>query len=86
VAEVADTASEYWGEGASWFTSQQEHPHEANLLALDASKAASSLKWKNKLTFPASLEWTVEWHKRVESGANPRVVTHDQIDRFENID
>jgi CDP-glucose 4,6-dehydratase len=83
VAQVADTAVNYWGPGASWFTSENEHFHEAGLLALDASKASTELNWQNKLKYPTSLEWTVEWQKFVSGGANVREVTLEQISRFE---
>ena len=83
VGTVADLAAELWGDGASWRNDSDEHPHEANLLALDATKANTELDWHNRLPFPASLEWTVEWQKKVAAGIDPREATLDQIAAFE---
>lgn len=82
VSTIADLAAEQWGGGAGWNRNGGDHPHEAGLLALDASKAHRELGWHNRLPFPSSLEWTVGWHQRVAAGAPPREVTRDQIDAF----
>ncbi len=79
VGELATTAAAIWGDGRRWELSEDEHPHEANLLALDASKAVGELGWRNRLVFPASLERVVEWHKAVDGGDDPRAVTERQI-------
>ncbi len=83
VRTIADLAAESWGEGASWTGDGSEHPHEANLLALNASKAELELGWHNRLPFPASLDWTVQWQRRVNDGADVRAVTLEQIAAFE---
>jgi CDP-glucose 4,6-dehydratase len=84
VRDIANRAADMWGEGATWVDqSDKQHFHEANLLALDATKAEEKLNWRNNLTFDESLAWTVDWHKRVvRSGENPRSVTEDQISEF----
>lgn len=85
VSAVADDAVNYWGDGASWFTTTKQHFHEAGLLALDASKASNELNWENKLKYPLSLEWTVQWKKLASSGLNIRELTDNQISVFENL-
>lgn len=85
VRHVADLAAALWGNGGSWITDSSEHPHEANLLALDASKAERELGWQGKLLFPTSVEWTIEWQKRVADGQSPREVTAGQIARFDQL-
>lgn len=85
VGEVADLAVKYWGGTASWTKDEGTHPHEANLLALDASKAAAGLNWENKLPFPQSLEWAVHWNTDVVSGVNQREATLRQIEAFESL-
>ena len=82
VGELADTAAGFWGGSASWTTDSGSHPHEAKLLALDSSKALNHLNWHNRLVFPESVEWTVEWQRRVLGGEEPRAVSMDQLDRF----
>lgn len=82
VGEMASAAAEMWGSGARWRTVGGDHPHEANLLALDASKAERELGWSNRLLFPTSLEWTIAWFRSVDGGADPRQTTLDQIAEF----
>jgi len=85
VGSVAAHAAERWGGGASVALSTGEHPHEANLLALDASKAERELGWRNLLPYPTSLEWAVDWYHAVADGADPRTTTLAQIDAFESL-
>ena len=85
VSSVADDAVKFWGDDASWFTTTKQHFHEAGLLALDATKASTQLNWENKLKYPLSLEWTVQWQKLASSGTNIRELTDTQISVFENI-
>lgn len=82
VADVATAAGDFWGDGANWSKDNANHPHEAELLALDATKAHSELGWMNKLPYPGSLEWTVDWYKAVTDGKDERETTLEQISRF----
>lgn len=83
VREIADAAAAHWGGDAAWVDdSHGEHPHEAALLTLDPGKAQAGLGWRNELPFPQSLVWTLDWHRSVESGADPRSVTLRQIEAF----
>jgi CDP-glucose 4,6-dehydratase len=83
--QVATLAAELWGGGAHWELDGGEHPHEANLLALDASKAERELGWRNRLGFRDSLAWTIDWERRVHAGADPLAVTREQIAGFESL-
>jgi len=82
VKTVADYLKNRWGQGASWTTDAKENPHEAELLALDATKAETQLNWRNKLSFEETLDWTLDWHKAVEAGADPLEQTQVQINKF----
>ena len=84
VRAIADQAAALWGEGATWVNaSGTNHPHEANLLALDATKAQAELNWHNRLSFDESVAWTVDWQKHVSrEGQLPRSVTLQQIAEF----
>lgn len=83
VRQIADTAADLWGETAGWNDiSGDSHAHEAGLLALDATRARTELGWSDLIPYPESLEWTIDWAKRVWSGENPRSATEEQIDRF----
>lgn len=83
VGQVATLSAELWGGGASWDRQPGEHPHEANLLALDAAKAEQQLGWHNRLGFHDAVAWTIDWERRVHDGADPLAVTRDQIAAFE---
>ncbi|NMM16440.1 MAG: CDP-glucose 4,6-dehydratase [Cellulomonas sp.] len=82
VGTVADTVAALWGPGAQVSFDDASHPHEAELLALDARKAELSLGWRNRLAFDETIAWTVEWARQVAEGADPRMVTYAQIDAF----
>lgn len=85
VGQVATLAAELWGDGAHWDVETADQPHEANLLALDASKAQHELSWRNKVGFRDALAWTIDWERRVRAGANPLTLTREQIATFEGI-
>ncbi len=83
VGAVADLVAELWGDGARWRLDDAAHPHEANLLALDASKAQDQLGWRNHLSFRDSVEWTVAWQRSLRAGEPARDITVAQIAEFE---
>lgn len=85
VGAVASVAAELWGGGAHWDLDGGGNPHEANLLALDASKAQHDLGWRNRLVFRDAVAWTIEWERRVHDGADPLTVTREQIAAFESM-
>ena len=85
VGEVADLAAQMWDSAASWSVSEQTHPHEAELLALDATAARQKLAWADRLDFSQAIEWTVAWTKSVNAGTDPRAATISQITQFETL-
>lgn len=85
VGAVADLAAGLWGEGAAWAVDGGEHPHEADLLALDAAKAESELGWRNRLSFRDSVAWTVAWEQAIRAGEDAAVVTAAQLDAFDTL-
>jgi CDP-glucose 4,6-dehydratase len=82
VRRLADLAVNAWGDGARWTTDSLEHPHEAALLSLDATKAERELGWRNRLPFPLSLDWTINWERRVIAGEDVRSATIAQLEAF----
>jgi CDP-glucose 4,6-dehydratase len=85
VRTLADVGAAYWGEGATWASDDGDHPHEAALLSLDSRKAQSALGWHDVLPFPTSLEWTIDWHREVNTGADARETTLRQIEAYEEL-
>jgi CDP-glucose 4,6-dehydratase len=85
VGSLADSAAELWGDGAGWSrVESDDNPHEANLLALDAAKAEAELGWHDRLPYPESLVWTIEWQKAVLAGTPALEVTLAQLKSFES--
>ena len=51
-----------WGSGASWQLDGGEHPHEANYLKLDISKAKAKINWQPRWRLGIALEKVIDWH------------------------
>lgn len=83
VAHVAELVASLYDADVAWTRDEGDHPHEAGLLALDASKAESELGWHNKLSFTESVGWTVAWEKAIRGGADARTVAAGQVAAFE---
>ena len=65
VSWIADQAAALWGHGASWEVDAAAHPHEADCLRLDCSKAQTMLAWRPRLRVQMALEWTIGWYRDV---------------------
>ncbi|MGH7271152.1 MAG: CDP-glucose 4,6-dehydratase [Polyangiaceae bacterium] len=88
VAELATTVCSLWGEGAAWHSppsTTSPKPHEAGLLALDASKARARLGWRPRLTLQDGLEWTVSWYKARRAKEEMVAFTLGQIHEYERL-
>lgn len=83
VGDIATRVTKYWGEDSpNWVLEETPQLHEAELLALDASKAENQLGWKNHLSVDQALKWTVDWQKSLLSGEDPLQITENQLQRF----
>lgn len=56
-----------WGQGTWEDQSDAKKLHEANLLALDISKARHRLNWQPKLSFHKTVQYTVDWYKNYKT-------------------
>lgn len=72
-----------WEEGASWIQHEGNHPHEANYLGLDISKAKRGLSWQPIWSLDKAIAKTIEWHKAWIKRADMRKVCLDQISDYE---
>jgi len=79
VSWIAEQLTQTWGEGASWALDQAIHPHEANYLKLDCSKAKGLLGWQPQWRLDQALKLIVEWHKAYRAGTDMRKMTLEQI-------
>ena len=71
-----------WGNGASWQLDGGEHPHEANYLKLDISKAKARLGWQPRLALPAALEKITAWHHAYLAATDMHEFTMQQIANY----
>lgn len=85
VEKVVELVQCELGLSTNWVLNKENNPYEAELLALDASKAQKLLGWENKLGFFDSVKWTVDWHHQLNSGVNARSISLDQISKFQKI-
>ena len=79
---IVEQMVQQWGHGATWQRDGDEHPHEANYLKLDISKARARLAWAPRWPLITALQHIVEWHQAYLSGADMRAATVEQIDRY----
>lgn len=82
VADIAARVAGLMGKDSKW-ENAGETLHEANLLALDASKAQDELGWADRLSLEEALDWTVQWFNVTGSGTSPRDVTVGQLEAYE---
>lgn len=78
VRRMCDT----WPGEASWTAQAGDHPHEANFLKLDISKARQRLGWVPRWNLEAALARTMDWHRAWIDGENMRDFSVKQIDAY----
>lgn len=75
-----------WRPEGAWHLSDGPHPHEAHFLKVDASKARARLGWERRLPLNRALDWTVDWYRRQNDGADALSLTLEQIERYEDLE
>lgn len=82
VSWIADYLTRRWGEGARWSADGDLHPHEANHLKLDCSKARSRLGWRPRWSLEKSLDAIIDWHRACNAGKNMRELSLQQLQQY----
>lgn len=83
VAAIAARVAALWGNDASWRVGAADPQRpEAQLLSLDASRAAAELGWHNRLDLESTLRLTVDWAHRTLAGEDPHAVCLSQLEEF----
>ncbi|ABE45904.1 CDP-glucose 4,6-dehydratase [Polaromonas sp. JS666] len=85
VGWIVEQMAAMWGEGAQSQIDNGEHPHEANYLKLDISKARSRLDWHPTLRLNDALALIIEWSKQRQAGADIRELTLAQIHSYQTL-
>jgi CDP-glucose 4,6-dehydratase len=82
VAELVQAFTTRWNGRPGWRLDTDEHPHEASLLTLDATRARAILGWRPLLSFDDAVTWTADWYLAYWKGEDVGAVTRRQIDAF----
>jgi len=80
VEEVVKHIKQYWEKIDYELNSNEDHPHEANLLKLDCSKAHIKLKWKDVWDSQKTFEITTNWYKAFYE--QKRLLTKENLDNY----
>lgn len=79
---IVDYLCASWGTGASWIQQFGEHPHEANYLKLDTSKAKNRLNWTPRWGLDEALARVIEWQCEWLDGSDMKAVCLNQISEY----
>jgi CDP-glucose 4,6-dehydratase len=71
-----------WGKGASWQQDGGVHPHEANYLKLDISKAKTRLGWQPRWPLLTALEKITTWHQAYLDKGDMKKLCLAQIQQY----
>jgi CDP-glucose 4,6-dehydratase len=73
-----------WGDSASYMLDAGAHPHEANYLKLDCSKAKSELGWRPRWDLEKAIDSVIEWTRVFKEGKDLTEVCLRQIKEYHN--
>lgn len=80
---IVEYMASCWGKGASWQQDTCNHPHEANYLKIDISKAKSHLGWQPRWRLATALEKVIAWHQAYLLDVDMREFTLNQIKNYD---
>jgi CDP-glucose 4,6-dehydratase len=80
---IVERMVETWGGDARWQLDGGTHPHEANYLKLDISKARARLAWQPRWDLAAALEKITDWHHTWLNKANVQDKCLQQIAEYQ---
>ena len=84
VSHLADIMVKSWGEGAQWQQEGNEkHPHEAQYLKLDCTKAKTRLQWCPQWQLEQALLKSVAWYKAWHQGEDMHQFTLKQMTDYQ---
>jgi len=76
---IVEKMVEQWGSGARWQLDGSDHPHEANYLKLDCSKAKMRLNWQPRWDLVTTLGRIISWHQAWLAGDDMREYSLQEI-------
>lgn len=75
-----------WGETASYVVDKRSHPHEANYLKLDCSKAKSELGWQPRWDVEKAIDAIIDWTTVCQNKGDLRKTCEMQIQEYMGTD
>lgn len=78
---IVQKICEKW-EGSSYMIDEGPHPHEAQYLKLDCSKAKMRLGWFPKWDLETAIDKIIEWNKSYQEGQDLREICIKQIKEY----
>lgn len=84
VAWVVEHMASLWGQDARWRIDDNQHPHEAQHLRLDISKASQQLDWQPAMNLTTALQLTMDWTRHERTSQSMREVTEAQIQAYQD--
>ena len=83
VSMLTDIMANSWGEGAQCRMDKGDHPHEAQYLKLDCTKAKNLLQWEPIWRLERALNETVLWYRAWHQNKNMNEFTINQINAYQ---
>lgn len=80
---IVERLCQAWGGGATWEIQPGDHPHEANFLKLDISKARQRLQWAPRWSLQKALGHITHWHQAWLAGQDMRDTCLQQIKSYQ---
>jgi CDP-glucose 4,6-dehydratase len=82
VGWIVEQLAGLWPSELRWVLDDGPHPHEADYLKLDSSRARLRLGWRPPVRLPEALASIVDWYQALREGGDMRAVTLAQIESF----
>lgn len=82
---IVERLASQWGEDAEWQLDETTHPHEANFLKLDCSKAQYKLEWRPVWDLEYTLNRTVNWYQSWQRGEDMYHYTIAEINDYTHV-
>ncbi len=82
VEYIVKQLSNLWGDNTSWEIDKANHPHEANYLKLDCSRARDILAWNPRWNLDTTLNKIVEWYRAYIAKDDMYSMTTKQINNY----
>jgi CDP-glucose 4,6-dehydratase len=75
VGELADRFAKFWGGDPHWQShSDDAHPYEATLLAIDSTRATDFLGWRTRIPVDRGLRMAADWYRAHAEGADAKTL------------